>query len=359
MKRFILITVIISVLLGCKEIYYPEVSERNEKLLIVEGFLSATKDMVEVTLNYTTNNDIKGLKNPVCCAEIFVTDQNGHRTYLQNYSNGTYTTPLNVMVIEPGDTYKLYIQLEDGTEFESGEETVPDLPSEISILSDPGENIILMQSSSGQNIPVTQRGLHIKIDAYKNESKQLFTRIHTSYVTEKDILKTPMGGGVTTRTASMEITNGSFLPLICKSHLKADTQQIKSVDACFLPYTTNYKYENNVQTLTVTAAWILMLNYYSINRNAYLFFTENVELLEARNNYFDPIPVKLSGNISCITDPLINVTGFFEVASDTMIYRAYVWTPPNGKVHEMPLETYNPPTWIKVNDILDYSNYNK
>ncbi len=58
----------------------------------------------------------------------------------------------------------------------------------------------------------------------------------------------------------------------------------------------------------------LILKQYSLNVDAFLFYKQLSEQLEADGNLFDPIAVQLYGNISCLNDPGKLVLGFFEAS---------------------------------------------
>ena len=72
--------------MGCKVIFNPDNSQKSEKLLIVQGYLNSTLDMVEVEQNYTSDNAIKRNITPVCCSQVFVTDPEGFLSNLEYYT---------------------------------------------------------------------------------------------------------------------------------------------------------------------------------------------------------------------------------------------------------------------------------
>ena len=364
MKNSYTILILLLMLIGCKEIYYPEISENEENILIVQANLYASHYTVSVVLNYASNNNINENLTPVCCAEISVTDQDGNITYLSNDSGGIYTASLNAMNLNPGESYKLHIQLEDGTLYESSEEKVPELPSEIKITHQNEIEQVLIPISSGNYISKESKGIKLKVDVTGTDQTPFYSFLKTTYITENYHTVIFPDGSIM-KEACWTINNRQSIPKIGKSLIHENLQKIKGMDADFMEYINNTLYKREYTDILTTTAWIFILNYYSTNKNAYDYYNNMISLLQANNSIFDPIPVSLTGNVFCISDPGAKVTGFFEVSKDTTLYRAYNWRSSRTQSEEMPLESFEPPDlsgcygnkpdfWIDANDISNY-----
>ena len=48
----------------------------------------------------------------------------------------------------------------------------------------------------------------------------------------------------------------------------------------------------------------------------YLYYKNLISQLNPQNTLFDPIPIQIKGNMICLTDPSINVYGYFNVFNE-------------------------------------------
>ena len=93
--------------------------------LVIEGSIDTQSEVHTVRLSSTA--DLTGIeeKTLINNALVIIEQLDGAQYPLQEIATGVYQTEPSTLVASEGDTYRLRVALEDGTEFESTWETVP------------------------------------------------------------------------------------------------------------------------------------------------------------------------------------------------------------------------------------------
>ena len=100
---------------------------------------------------------------------------------------------------------------------------------------------------------------------------------------------------------------------------------IKRHNLGFLPYSFDPRPQNDTTGPILPKGWIVSTTAFSIQKDAYEYYSSVVKQLEAEERMFDPVPSQVKGNIHCLSDTTKLVLGLFEVASKTTRHTAFNW----------------------------------
>ncbi|WP_143961837.1 DUF4249 domain-containing protein [Litoribacter populi] len=113
--HYILILTLIS-LIGCRELYEPEILEIDFGYLVVEGFIEIGPGDTEIRLSQTTTIYDSISSVPVSNAEVFVEGQQQGNWRVMPLGNGNYSL---AGALPEGQNYRLIVYLDDTRKYES------------------------------------------------------------------------------------------------------------------------------------------------------------------------------------------------------------------------------------------------
>lgn len=102
-------------------------STESTKTLVVDGEISDQEGPYTVKISYSKDffdDDLTSLKNQVSNAEVRIEDDKGNFEILQEIEVGVYQTSINGLRGQVGNSYKLIINLENGSQYESFPSTI-------------------------------------------------------------------------------------------------------------------------------------------------------------------------------------------------------------------------------------------
>ncbi|MBE0655076.1 MAG: DUF4249 family protein, partial [Bacteroidales bacterium] len=103
---------------SCVEKYWPELNKENEKILVVDGRISNFPGPYTVKLS-SSSSVLDTLFIPKSSATVTILDDHGNQEVLTETSPGIYQTKPDGIQGIIGNSYKIKINLLDGTSYES------------------------------------------------------------------------------------------------------------------------------------------------------------------------------------------------------------------------------------------------
>ncbi len=373
-KTRILILLTGILMVSCYKPYTTEL-DNDEKILVVDGLITNKAASYHIKLNYASQFYSSGGTEPISNAIVSVTDNNGSEIYFRETPDGDYVSDASLFTAKPGDSYVLRIETHEGDVYESTPQKMETEfePDSVFAINDyqeyisrfnqvlrklTGARILLNIDGQKAELP----GFRIDVELFKLYTYSLFIPppgidppMYIFYCWQLDntmkevILASPTG----------------------KSSNSIENQSIYFVDN--LTYTEGIVYWPGSLQADITSAGIptgerkvynisgrvMYIDLYSLNDDAYMYYQKIEDQITAEGKLFDPISVRMEGNIKCISDPEKAAFGFFEVSAlNNTAYKVGLKNPSTDQVpvRQIPfidpdfpdgcLVNEKPPFWI-------------
>jgi hypothetical protein len=292
LKIFVSLTLILIILTGCIEPFYPDIEE-YENVLVVDGLITNENTIYTVKLSRTMHfDDIE--KKPVTGAIVKVIDDSGSTYLFREMKSGSYLSNPDEFVGHIGRKYKLLIETADGDKYESGFEQLKRVPEIDSIHWKYKE-----KPSNDVNNPY--RGIEILVDTHDPENK---TRYYSWSWFETWEFRTPYRKD-TLPDKCWDNDSSRVIQISSTEHLSEDI--IQNYPLYFISDGTNRLY----------IRYSVLVKQYSLTGGAFNYWSRIRETNENTGTLFDPIPTQVVGNITDLNNPDKPVLGYFQASAVT------------------------------------------
>ncbi|HEX2396386.1 MAG TPA: DUF4249 domain-containing protein [Bacteroidales bacterium] len=305
---------------SCRELYYPDDIESNEKIPVIQGTIIDGEFPV-VTIYWAIqyeNSETQYISD----AEVTISNNWGHVARFFESSPGIYRS-YEIYGIA-GNIYTLRVVLDDGREYTSTPQLLQMAPQIDSLYAIPGRHTAYQYGASGKPIYTQMEGLFINSDFSTNYPNTLYYRFNTDVVKLSSYtvgLGTPSSHSIFLwETTTME------KPYTVDFSVTMDnTQALYRHPVGYLRYYYDATLQTTSQTAPFTEAWIVKQSIYSISADVYQYYNSVGRQLSGNDQIFAPVASQVKSNIQCISDPRERVVGIFEASSLTTVYKAFGW----------------------------------
>ncbi len=350
--RYAFLIYIIVFEVSCREPFDYSLPGSDQKVLVVDGLVTNDFGPYMITLSqavpYGKNNQL-----PVKKAHVYVVDDSNKSYIFTEKSFGQYISDSASFKGEIGRTYTLYIQTADGLEYRSNPCKI-EPESKIDSVYGFNEQFLLYPAGTQDNSDdIYADGLHIYTDISYSANQKMNTmldaiiatpytmtewhfiyKIHYNITFNKDstvIIRTPDGY---VKTDSFEIITTSYntqilnsLPIIKTNSDYSSGSKINKIPIGYFNGTPYSETINDSTFYSEGGNWVLLMKAYTISNETFNYFYNLTHQIDGSNNFFEPIPVQLKGNITCTSDSSILVFGLFQANS---IVKKYIGIVNNG-----------------------------
>ncbi|OOG78450.1 hypothetical protein B0E43_01790 [Algoriphagus sp. A40] len=285
---FFSLAILVVLFFSCRTPFDPEIPQTASQILVVEGYLDMQGTLSELKISRMSGLDSSQSPSPETAALIYLESSVGTKYYLEEDSEGRYLFQYNLGF---DDTYRLFIELQDGERYQSAPLTPIQTPEiiDVGFLRDEEGVEIFLTTQGNENADDFLWGF-VETWAYR-------PRIGTSYIYDASI------GNVRDRFSDEQIS-------IC----------YKSASSPDILLETSSRFQDQVvfrQTITeipenderIMDRYSILISQMAIDEEASKFW----EILKKNSNdigsIFSPLPSLIRGNISHIDDPAIPVVG--------------------------------------------------
>lgn len=304
----ILITVFLFIPASCITPYIPKLGE-YKPMLVVEG--QVTNDqrsyIVKLSLSKQKNDSVT---TPVSDATVFITDETGNTTHLNETESGIYGTDSLLFMGEVGKTYQLHIKTSNGNEYTSDSCRMMPVPEIDTVYFEKDQQFL-------NNQTVARTGISIYLDSKPGEGADYFLRwdfeetwkfkvpfpSEYNYINDSTILTIPaneVNEYCFKSSNSSSILTGEVLSGIMENAKKIPLQFISP---------------NETDRLTIR--YSIQVNQYSISQKEFNFWNNLKAVNETNGDIFGSQPFAVLSNITNIKDPSEPVLGYFQVSAVT------------------------------------------
>ncbi|HKB45158.1 MAG TPA: DUF4249 domain-containing protein [Chitinophagaceae bacterium] len=288
----------------CKQLYDPQVEEKNIKLLVVEGFLNSGHGPTTIRLSHVVNLKDTAIK-PEPGAQVTVEGGNGSNVTLTGNANGEYS--IAQLTLNNNVKYRLHIKTTDGKEYVSDFAAVKYTP--------PIDSITWQRENGGLRLYANAHDTQNATKYYQwkyEETWEFHSAFHNSIKYIRDSITTKITNLVYKYPDQSADTNiyRCWNTVNSSSIIIGSTEKL-TADVVYLP--VQY-IEPRSEKLSVL--YSLKLKQYAVSKDEYLFLQKMKKNTEQIGTLFDPQPSELSGNIHCLTDPNEAVLGHVEITQE-------------------------------------------
>lgn len=377
-KNYVLIVISTIILFSCVEEYWPELESKDEKLLVVEGFISNTAGPYIIKLSKSRSLD--SIPNSTRSkydydayedAVVSIIDDQNNVEALTEIEPGIYQTSDEIQGVV-GRKYKLKIEGENGKTYESD---FDELKSPIGILSinyteftsEHKDNGILFNVTT-ENTPDISYFKWDLEETYEYHSPYIPTHYFNGFFQDGFI---DFNGNI--HTGNMSYT----VPY----NLKPLDYNIDSILYCWQTQTINEQYIHTNRfsegiaianfplnfiphgDIRIRIRYSLLVKQHVISELAYDFIKQVVEQnSHNEDDLYTKQPFQIRGNIKNINNPEEPVLGIFYARSTT---EKRIFTPPDNQpknentfkveyCKNIPTVSYSPISGAPSNDIIPF-----
>jgi hypothetical protein len=338
---------------SCREVYIPKDVNSSDKIPVIQGII-IENEVPTVKLSWALEYKDQ-VPVYIGGAEVYVLDNIGDTSKLEETSAGKYTTFSGAFKGIKGHFYSLRVKLQNGNEYASSPVLLENNPFIDSLYANPITRTAYTYNAANEPVAEDQVGLKILADLSINSDSLHYYRFNTTVVKEMQYsvdISLPSAHSIflwDVNTLDNDYSVGLTVPQNSK-------QVLREHNVGFLRYYYDATLEGPRSTAPFTVAWVLTFNVYSISAEVYDYYNSIAQQLNSNDQMFAPIPSQVKSNIHSINNPNNAVIGVFEASSVTTMYKAFHWVElkiyeakdissfPN--VHGGSMEKFTPDWWI-------------
>jgi hypothetical protein len=351
-----MLTILVS---SCIDIYDPQIKTTKD-FLVFEGGITNEVGPYKVSITHSHVFNSQQQYDPEINATCEIIDDSGSIESMFESTPGEYYTKDAGFTGQTGKAYYLHVLTRDGKEFRSKpEKLLPAKPID-SLYIERKTYEYILTDVSGDRITRVDNGFEIYLNVNGHS---------------------PQGGyykfdGITTLQYSVMYTVGinSYLTYCWQTHrlssdiliLETHSLQQDIYKGFPLSFITKDKSQYNFLTnrygdgtpyVIYLQGWVSTIKQYCISEDYYLFLERLRNQLSLQDRIFDPAIDQITGNITCINEPLQAVLGYFSVSSvsERSVFFYYTTNKFSQKIlvniPDIPPDGYTdfdpPPFWVE------------
>jgi len=328
-------TIVVILLTGLMMIscYKPYTTgiDNDEKIMVVDGLITNRAASYHIKLNYASQFYSPGGTEPISNARVSVTDNKGAEIFFRETVDGDYVSDASIFTAKPGDSYVLRIETVEGDVYESTPQKMETEyePDSVYAINDYQEYISrfnqVLRKLTGARILLNIEGKKAELPGFRIDVElyKLYTYslnipppgfdppLYIFYCWQLDktmkevILASPSG------KSTNSIENQSIYFVDNLTYLEGVAYDLGPDH----PENTPMAYPTADRKIYTLSGRVMYIDLYALNDDAFTYYQKIEDQITAEGKLFDPISVRMEGNIKCISDPGKTAFGFFEVSS--------------------------------------------
>lgn len=288
---------IVMIAAGCKESYDPKIPAVKSNYLVVEGFINVN-GFTRITLSRTLPLKDTSSFKPELGAQVTIAGEDNSTFNVSESGNGNYIS--DSLILNVSQKYRLHIKTAAGGEYLSEYAAVK--------LTPPIDSVNWKLENGGVQIYVSTHDPQNNTRYYKwdyEETWEIHSKFESHYVynsdlnivVPRDLNETPLLYYCWQSKTSNNIFIGS------SSQLASDI--ISPLPIELVP---NGSIKTGIR-------FSILVQQHSLDTLSYNFFQQMKRNTESLGSVFDALPSEITGNITCVSNPLEKVIGFISASS--------------------------------------------
>jgi hypothetical protein len=332
MYKYVIYFLSIIVLFSCTKPFDAGIIQSNSRTLVVEGMVNDGPGPYIIKLTETVPYNADSISY-IGGSSVYVEDNLGNIFGFKEKSKGLYYSDSLNFTGQPGRIYTLHVKNKDGFEYKSVPCKIPDKIGIDSIYSNMENHLISTKPDEYGNYfyeTVLQIYTNIRFNQAKNARLDAFVvdtlRIRHLHFAPYSYMDTIIGKMVTSTYLDFEIDHYSFsinkinqMPVILSNTNYLSGGTSKNINMSFIEQLQKDSiYSNDTTNYIYSQPYMAFINAYSISDITFnYYYNLSKQLNGSSNSLFEPIPIQLKGNLTCITDSSKLVLGLFEANAVT------------------------------------------
>ncbi|SIR20461.1 DUF4249 domain-containing protein [Pontibacter lucknowensis] len=279
---------------GCVEPYFPEVLESPSSFLVVNGFLNANG---RTSIQLLRSQNLNDTEAPPAeeSATVVVESESGERYGLHEIGYGTYMHPN--LQLRTDMKYRLYIRTKSGQEYASDYVEVKPAPAI--------DNVHWKAVNGEVKVYVNTHDANNNTHYYKWEYEQTWqfrTAFYSvfRYENEEVVQRTPSDSPIYICWKSENSTT-----IEVGSSVKLNEDRINDYNILSIPYNSE----------KVSMKNSILIKQYALTREAFEYLELLKKNTESIGTLFDPLPSQLTSNIRSLSNPNETVIGYMTATT--------------------------------------------
>ncbi len=301
---YLIFITILSVLLNsCVEKYWPDLGDKYDQILVVDGLITNQPEPYTVSLSYSTPLR-GGKKTNVQGCEVLITDDTENTVLLSEINPGQYVTTNPAFQGVVGRKYKLTIHTPEDKTYESGfQELKPPV----------GLDTVYAKLESKPNpdddYDLTGYQFYVSSDAAIDDTNYYFWSMEQTYEYNSNY-------------RIRYIFDGKMNPVTFPTPFYT-CWKTSTVSEIFTYSTTNLTesvihdlplHYVTTETKELSVKYSLLIKQLSLTKEAYNYWYNLQKQVAGQGSLYDKQPYQIQGNMSNIVNPEETVLGYFLVA---------------------------------------------
>jgi len=312
----ILMTLMLAVCTSCEDAYWPDLDNKYESLLVVDGLITNAHGPYTVKLSLTT--DLQHPQyTPVRDCEVIISDNEGNEETLTEVDKGIYKTKPDGIQGVIGRSYKVTIHRPEGKTYSSDfEELLPP------VAIDTVYPVIEYTDAPGFPLPMPGYQFYITTKPTGTANSYLRWEMEQTFEYKVDFMIYYYYNG-----ALHEFPNHDSLQTCWK------TDPVRTIFTTSTEGLAQHTIENfplhyiSFDTREFSIRYSLLINQLTISPKAYNFWNDVNEQNTEGGTLYTHLPYQITGNVYNTVDSSEPVPGYFQVASVSS-RRIFVDRPP-------------------------------
>jgi hypothetical protein len=285
-----LLSILLIVLMACREEYQPEVTTRNNNFLVVDGIINPDSTTIILSRTRILNDTTSFIPEPN--AVVYIEGERGSLYPVRPKANGVYTS--SSLPLDLSDRYRVKISVsskEYASEFVSFKRTPP-------------IDSITWKHGTDVNIYINTHDPTNKTRYYRWEFEETW-EFHSYYDTNLGFANGQLYFRNPSQLLNVCYSTESSTDILLGTSSQLDQDRIENAPITTIP--------DGSQKLYVK--YSVLVRQYALSKEAYDFW----QLLRRNSSQvgglFDAQPSELLGNIHCISNPAEPVIGFVSAST--------------------------------------------
>ncbi len=300
---FLLTGIVALVVYACEERYYPDIGQKYERVLVVDGMISNDPGPYTVTLSMSTS--VSGPEIvPVSGWQVKISEQSGPTETLTETETGVYTTADGGIQGIPGKYYRIELMSPSGNSYQSNYEKLPDAIDIDSLYAQ-------LEYRSVSYFPYNLPGYEFYLDTrgIPTDSTWLMWRLAETFEYNADFKVYYYYDGVLHRV----FRNDSLQT--CWRTSKIPDIQLQSLQGFSVPEVEQYPLLFvGTDSRRLHIRYSLLATQYNISHNAFTYWKNVKEQNFETGDLYSKQPFQVRGNVFAQDQPGTPVFGYFMAA---------------------------------------------
>ena len=344
MQRILFIVFFLIVIVGCSEVFQPEI-ENVDSFLVIEGCITTQPGEHTVFLSYSRSYADQPYFSVITGADVNVIDENGNQVHYYPSGNGVYTANITAdNAAKIGSSYYLEVVTEDGTIFRSTPQLVVPSP-EVKRLSCQYDRRTLLTEDAYGDIIEKEFGVMVlniettgtlSSDNYYLYSHEAYLQCHNYFRDSRGMIYEEYHHLLLSAYYSRNIHTVNADEF---GNFQVRNDELMYITLNDLRDYEPYNPDSAVLDKKRFEGLLVKLSQNSLSPDAYSFYRDAEEQLESEGRLFDPTYTQLIGNIECVSETKQGVIGVFY-AADVSEHYAYLYINESNASYSIEIDSF-------------------